>query len=214
MLTISSDVKALFSDRNPHFTPPWLSKRLSGHLSANFSGSVIDPACGAGNLLIASALRTRAAGRSPGDIEFVGVDTSMRAVRECNRSLQVLLPGGNFRIEQGNFLKVRPACDLSPATVIMNPPFRGYGFLSETTREQISRMEIGGRSNLAYAFVHRSIVNFQPKKLISLLPSNWIHSRTRIFRAALDSLGGRWEWEDIGDDAFDGLSVHLGILIW
>src|ERR1700694_151594 len=205
---------AVFSYWHPHFTPGWLSKRLSPHLPSEFSGAVIDPACGAGNLLAAAALRTCAASRRSRDIEFVGADTSMRAVHACERLLTSLLPKGNFRIEKADFLRVTPATKLRPSAVVMNPPFCGYGLLSQSRRGQISRMEMKGRFNLAYAFVQRAIVQYRPEHLVSLLPSNWIHTRKSAFRSELDALNGRWEWEDVGDSAFEGIDIHVGILLW
>lgn len=35
-----------------------------------------------------------------------------------------------------------------------------------------------------------------------------------MFRDSLGALQGRWSWEDIGDDVFEGLSMHVGILNW
>jgi len=194
MPTHSPQNNSLFSDWNPHFTPAWLSKRLSSHLPVDFAGSVIDPACGAGNLLAAAALRTRATQRQARDIEFWGADTSIRAVRACERVLGNLLPEGNFRVEKADFLKDALTFKLGrPTTVIMNPPFCGYGLLSQSMRKQIARMKMRGRFNLGYAFVQRAIALYRPEKLMSLLPSNWIYTRSSIFRTELDSLNGRWD---------------------
>ena len=214
MPTHSAQENPLYSDWNPHFTPAWLSERLSCHLPANFVGSVIDPACGAGNLLAAAALRTRATKRKTPDIEFLGTDTSIRAVRDCERVLANLLPKGNYRIQRADFLKVAPTSKFGQSIVVMNPPFCGYGLLSKPARRQISKMEMRGRFNLSYAFVQRAIIQYRPEQLVSLLPSNWIYTRNSIFRTELDSLGGHWEWEDVGDSAFKGMDVHLGILLW
>src|SRR3954471_2464196 len=131
MTSVNRD--SLFSDGHPHYTPRWLSERLAGHVPAKFSGAVIDPACGAGNLLAAAAVRLKGASRDADDIEFVGSDVSKRAVRACRETLSGLLPIKNFRMGQGAFLGHGETKDSepSPTAVVMNPPFRGYGVLSE-----------------------------------------------------------------------------------
>jgi hypothetical protein len=214
----SVDSPSLFSDCHPHYTPRWLSERLAYHLPRQFSGSVIDPACGAGNLLAAAAVRLKGAIRDGDDIRFIGSDVSKRAVRECRETLSGLLPNNNFRIEQSDFLKEREKDDdpaSNPTAVLMNPPFRGYGALDERTRRRIARLlGMKGRFNLGYAFVHRAVAMYQPTILVSLLPSNWVYSKASLFRTELDALNGKWEWEDIGDDAFHGVNTHVGILLW
>jgi predicted RNA methylase len=206
----------MYSSWHPHYTPQWLSEKLAERLPSRFRGAVIDPACGSGNLLAAAAVHLRATNRRNDDLEFVGTDISIRAVRACRSTLSRLLPDGNFRIDQADFLttSVKPPA-LKPVTVVMNPPFRGYGELRDDTRRRISRLlDMKGRFNLGYAFVHHAVMLYQPETLVSLLPSNWVYSRGSSFRSELDALNGTWDWEDVGDTAFRGLSVHLGILVW
>jgi hypothetical protein len=214
----SVDSASLFSDFHPHYTPQWLSERLASHLPRQFSGSVIDPACGAGNLLAAAAVHLKGAARDSDDIEFIGSDVSKRAVRACRDTLSGLLPNNNFRIEHADFLRMGIESDglaPNPTAVLMNPPFRGYGALDERTRKRIVRLlDMKGRFNLGYAFVHRAVAMYRPEILVSLLPSNWVYSKASSFRAELDALNGTWEWEDVGDGAFHGINTHVGILLW
>src|SRR5678810_1130810 len=86
-----------YSTWHPHHTPKWLSHRLAAHIPKEFSGWVVDPACGAGNLLAAAVIRTGAAGRS-GDVSIAGTDVSIRAVNACTEKLSRLLPAGNFQV--------------------------------------------------------------------------------------------------------------------
>ena len=212
------DFPALFSDRHPHYTPRWLSEKLASHLPPQFSGTIIDPACGAGNLLAAAVVRLNGAARDGDDIRFLGLDVSRRAVHSCRKTLSGLLPENNFRIEHADFLKMRTEDRNQVANsraILMNPPFRGYGTLDERTRKQIVRLlGMKGRFNLGYAFVHRAVAMYRPKILISLLPSNWVYSKASSFRAELNALNGIWEWEDVGDGAFHGINTHVGILLW
>lgn len=207
-----------FADWHPHFTPRWLSERLASHLPPSFEGSVVDPACGAGNLLAAAAIRTRGAGR-PGqalNVEFIGIDVSQRAVRECSSALAALLPRGSFRVDKADFLKLTRAikCQDS-AAVVMNPPFQGYGAQTDELRRRVVRLfQMKGRFNLSYAFVRHAVELFRPKLLVTLLPSTWVHSRACGFKAELERLGGTWDWEDVEGRAFRGISTHVGILVW
>lgn len=211
-----SGLASPFSDAHPHYTPKWLSEKVAEHIPLDFRGRVIDPACGSGNLLVAAALWTNAARRCSDDLEFIGSDVSVRAVRSCERVLANLLPAGNFRIQRTDFLGTS-AIDPSevPSVVVMNPPFCGYGELHSRIRKQVAhRLGLKGRFNLSHAFVRRAVEIFHPRVLVSLLPSNWIYSRASAFRDELDRLGGGWEWEDVGASAFRRVNTHVGILVW
>lgn len=204
-----------YSDSDPHFTPRWLSEKLVGYLPETFSGTVVDPACGAGNLLVAAAVHLGASSRQGTDLRLMGIDVSKRAVRACKTSLSTLLPNANYAVEQADFLAESPPASEGATAVVMNPPFKGYGRLTSAKRRHIARLlEMKGRFNLSYAFVQRAVTLYRPTTLISLLPSNWVYSRASSFRAELNSLNGSWDWEDVGDDVFKGLNVDVGILVW
>jgi hypothetical protein len=214
---VSNEVlRELYSTRHPHYTPQWLSERLASYLPLDIDGSVIDPACGAGNLLAAAIVHLRGAGRSANDSRFYGIDTSSRAVAECRQTLRQLLPSTSYRIYRNDFLKVsRADFGPKPNLVVMNPPFRGYGGLSLSRRHQIKHnFEMRGRFNLAYAFVYHAIRLLEPSVLVSLLPSNWVYSANSVFRTELNELPGKWEWEDLPDYVFPKIAMHIGILTW
>src|SRR3954447_13659192 len=120
---MTSSPEPPFADWHPHFTPGWLSCRLAEHIPERFSGTVIDPACGAGNLLAAATFRTAATER-PDEIQLLGNDISTRAVRACRKVLSRLLPHSNYEVHNADFLRVT-ARQLShaPCVVLMNPPF-------------------------------------------------------------------------------------------
>jgi SAM-dependent methyltransferase len=208
-------VAGLFLDWHPHFTPEWLCHRIASYLPRDFAGAIIDPACGAGNLLAAAAIRTRAINRA-NDVKFVGIDTSSKAVAACKDSLDVLLPAGTVQVKHADFLTTQNARPSSErVAVVMNPPFKGYGAISRTRRERISRLlRLRGRFNLGHAFVHQALALYKPEILVALLPSNWAHSKQCPFRQALDELNGVWDWIDIGAEVFQGIDAHVGILAW
>jgi hypothetical protein len=205
-----------FPSWNPHFTPEWLSHRIARYIAPSFSGAIVDPACGAGNLLAAAAIRTKAYGRPKGQLQFVGLDTSTKAVTACRNALAALLPQGNTQVRKKDFLRPARKSPLPRrVAIVMNPPFSGYGSISKSRRLEVTRhLKLRGRFNLSYAFVHRAIELYRPEVLIALLPSNWMHSRRSSFKSSLDALGGKWTWDDIGDWPRSGISAHVGILVW
>lgn len=205
-----------YANWHPHFTPRWLSTRIASRLASSFTGTVVDPTCGAGNLLAAAASRTGATSRVATELAFLGIDSSRRSVRECKQTLTDLLPARNFRITQANFLRMRALpIGSGPVALVMNPPFKGYGRLSARSRLQAVKLcDMKGRYNLAHVFIAHAMKIFDPEVLIALLPSNWVYSRSSAFRGFLDGSGGAWEWEDVGDEAFEGVSAHVGVLVW
>lgn len=211
MSTLRAHAPLHFATWNPHFTPQWLSETLAGQLPESFRGLIVDPACGAGNLLAAVALNTGPAGA---DRTFLGYDTSTRAVKSCVSALGAILAPTHFNIERRDFLALTTFEGDRRVAVLMNPPFRGYGSMTERRRTQVRRrVGMRGRFNLAYAFVLKAIRVFEPDLLVALLPSNWVYSGGSSFRGELDALGGTWTWRDVGD-AFPGVSAHVGVLNW
>lgn len=207
-------LKFEYDDSHPHYTPDWLSKRVAGSIPAGFRGVVIDPACGTGNLLAASALRL-ASGSSGPSPSFFGLDISSDAVAACRAAFEKIGVSEKLSVQAGDFLTTAQIQGLqSRRIVVMNPPFQGYGAISARWRD-IAREELGlsGRFNLSHLFVLKAIREFSPEKLIAVLPSNWHFSTRSAFRDELDALGGTWTWRDVGD-AFSGIAAHVGILRW
>ena len=176
-------------------------------------GQFVDPACGAGNLLLAGAMRVAGSG-SQRSVRFVGWDISPRAVRSCRAVLSSVVARDRVSVRRCDFLERRRNRVDGEVAVIMNPPFKGYGRLCPEARKRVGELYgLKGRFNLSYAFVRHAIALFRPSQLVSLLPSNWMYSRSSSFRGELERTSGAWEWEDVGC-AFDGLSVDVGILHW
>jgi SAM-dependent methyltransferase len=182
-------------------------------LAPSDDSTVLDPACGAGNLLIAAAESAQGSGLS---LRFVGVDRSKRAVVACSEALEHVA-SGRSRVVHEDFLDLKAARFRPgrPLYVLMNPPFAGYGRLPENRRRRVAaRTQIGGRFNLAHAFVAHAIQRFRPDRLVALLPSNWARSSAPHFREWLDDSSGVWRWAEVRGNAFPGLSVRVGILEW
>lgn len=202
----------LFARWNPHFTPRWLSENLVEQLPQTFVGTVVDPACGSGNLLAAAALRLR---EREGN-HFVGVDKDARALATCKSALGRLLPPSAVSLKKSDFLGLRAiATKAAHSAVVMNPPFMGYGVMEEGFRRELAKkFQLRGRFNLAHAFVLAALRLVDPDILVALLPSNWYYSKVSDFRRRLDSIPGSWAWRDVGADVFGRVSTHVGVLTW
>lgn len=205
-----------YSIEHPHYTPGWLSELLAMQIPIGFRGTIVDPACGAGNLLAAAALVVRKRQESMREIRFVGFDVSDTAVASCKRALSALIKEAEFCVVKADFLKVEDAGSLEEQKiVIMNPPFMGYGLIHPSERREISEtLGLRGRFNLSHAFVKKAAELLQPSMIIALLPSNWFYSQASSFSEELRKLGGDWKWTDVGDAVFSGVSTHVGLLVW
>jgi len=200
---------ARYASTHPHYTPQWLSERVALCLPNNFKGRVVDPACGAGNLLVAVALRFHS------NVSFLGIDVSRQAVAECGEALAMVRAVNPAKVLHADYLTLKSKFTRkSQCAVVMNPPFQGYGQMSGDLRNFIyEKFGLTGRFNLSHAFVLKAILDFRPECLVAVLPSTWQKAKESSFSKALVALGGWFEWEDIGD-AFEGIQAHVGILTW
>ncbi|WP_396136838.1 N-6 DNA methylase [Curtobacterium sp. BRB10] len=105
------------------YTPAKLARRLIEFLPDTFSGTLLDPAAGAGSLL-------RAASDRFGDrVELVGIDINRRAIEELRRaepswSLSV---GDTLSEPSRRATRAWRRARLSVGAVVMNPPFSTRG---------------------------------------------------------------------------------------
>ena len=203
-----------YSNTNPHYTPSWLSEELARSLKVSSNSTILDPACGSGNLLLAVGEVHSQLSRH---LRYVGVDIRKQALGELHAGAKRYLTDSHVRLIQKDFLALSNARVRfrRPLHIIMNPPFLGYGVLSKTKRENISRKHgLNGRFNLAHAFVVHAIEEFGPDELVALLPCTWARSRSGHFRSVLDRLGGSWTWSELPNNPFDRVATRVGILKW
>ena len=91
------------------FTPKEIARKMAYLIPEDKLHSVLDPACGSGNLLVAVVNRRLKLGHSPEDISngIHGYDIQPHYIEQCRTRLQKLCPEQPFpNLIVGDFLKV------------------------------------------------------------------------------------------------------------
>jgi hypothetical protein len=164
--------------------------------------SVIDPACGAGSLLLALLRRLRTEGYSIPDMIrrglVVGVDVDERAVRACRCALCLLEPDAGLRPSDSALQNIQMGDALSLMTLrrdfeiaVLNPPFINaveHGVDMALKRWlAVAYSEVGGTANLAGYFLALATVLTAPRGIVSaLVPRTLLQARPmKAWRASL-----------------------------
>jgi SAM-dependent methyltransferase len=195
--------------RGQYSTPRAIARRMARFLRLNRPATVLDPACGTGELLLAVAKQYDSRG-----VRLVGIDRDLQILERCRANLES--SGTSFELIHGDYFDV----DLRSLKrrrgtlyVIMNPPFRGYGELSETARHRIADRVPGlsGRFNLAHAFLARTFSVLEPNKVVALLPGNWVGAKYSQLSPAIPTSG--FTWRPLPDATFKGVTTTSGLLV-
>lgn len=157
------------------YTPPEFANRILDSLPIEElvpeDRCVFDPACGSGNLLLATQerLETLAPGSWTNQrthewlkTHLVGSDVDSIAVLLAKHSLLVsALPLGNtWRIEQLDFMSEEPTIDPRPTLIVSNPPWD---------------VEQGSRDEQATKFLHKATAMLADGGFLScILPVSWL----------------------------------------
>lgn len=139
--------------RGAYFTPRWLADKIAVWAIRNPADSILDPAAGAGDLLIAAAHRVRAlGGRSKGRVS--GVEIHVRTWRRLRSGLRDLAREKDLL--NCDFFDV--ASRLEPVDVVLaNPPYVRHHSISRATQDRMRSSlngfgeTIGGRAS-AWAY--------------------------------------------------------------
>ncbi len=191
------------------YTPAHVAKRMARLLSLESPATVLDPACGEGDLLTAVADEFGTRG-----IRFIGIDRNPKALEACRNTLGTR--GANILVRRLDFF----AGDLSEVVnetanvyVTMNPPFKGYGHLSSRRRKEILKTTPGlqGRYNLAHAFLVRVLTELHPKSVVALLPGTWSWGSYNHLRYLIDLPQN--SWRELPESTFDGATTTAGLLV-
>ena len=107
---------------------------------------VLDPACGAGSLLVAAEVLAR---RTGARLRLRGIEVEPMAARACAARLRLL--GARARVERGDALAAAwPACDLA----LMNPPFVRHESLGRRAKARAVRASgLAAQADLSAHFV-------------------------------------------------------------
>ena len=159
-----------------HYTPPELAQFLARKAAAAIESSprtltVVDPACGDGELLIAAAKAVRDAGHVA-PIRLIGYDIDKRALDVAHERLSAAglcaeLAERDFLVEQ------RRLKDSSIDLIITNPPYVRTQHLGQEAA-QLLAAEFGltGRVDLTHPFVTVASRLLRPGGVLGLLCSN------------------------------------------
>lgn len=159
-----------------HYTPPELAEFLADHIVAvadldRPELTIIDPACGDGELLVAVARSLKDAGYL-GILKLIGYDIDAAAVeqararlRDVNRDAQVIQ--GDFLLHQ------RELPTHSVDVIITNPPYvRTQNLGHEMARLLAEEFHLTGRVDLTHPFVAASSRLLTAHGTLGLLCSN------------------------------------------
>jgi predicted RNA methylase len=164
--------RSVLRQRGAFFTPEELADRLVEHVPLDGSvAAIVDPACGAGDLLLAAARRlTRNAGANE-KMRLVGVDAEREFVRAARARLK-LLRRHALHVDSINLRtaiyhadgRVAPTRFREDAFVLLNPPF-GYADAAPDTTWS------SGRTAAAALFVWSVVQRMSPGcRLAAILP--------------------------------------------
>ncbi len=203
------------------YTPGWLAAYVAAEAGLTWGSRVLDPACGAGHLLLAAGSQLLGAGVSGAASALHGVDPDPGAVELCRLLLWLgglTVPEGQIVVGDG--LRVADDGPLFDA-VIANPPF-----LSQLGRATMA--DAGRRAELAKAFPglvdaytdHSGLFlaagagRLRPGgRLVFVLPQSILAAaHAQALRAVIAnnlSFSGLWL---TGERVFDGADVQVLVL--
>lgn len=183
---------------------------------------VVDPACGAGNLLLAAGRRLQGNVDPRRRHQLRGYDISRRAVADCKRRLTSLDGHLRFSVSQLDFVCTSRRIprriydkEIRHCAVLMNPPFLGYGSMARAMRGHLrSSYGVDGRYDLSHAFVIAAVRRLAPTQVVAVLPEGWTRTRSSSLYRFMSSSDGEWDWQPVDGEPFPGVDVRIGILRW
>ena len=159
-----------------HYTPPKLAEFLANHVVAvadldRSELTIIDPACGDGELLVAVARSLKNAGYL-GILKLIGYDIDAAAVEQARARLHNITR--NAQVIQGDFLlHQRELPTHSVDIIITNPPYvRTQNLGHETAQLLAEEFHLTGRVDLTHPFVAASSRLLMAHGTLGLLCSN------------------------------------------
>ncbi len=113
------------------FTPLWVGRAMAHWLLSEPTQTVLDPGCGSGSLLIASALE-----RADDRVRLLGLDSDPLAVQMAETT-QAIRAIKAMEVRAANFLLDPLAAE--PDAVICNPPFTRHHDVARASSARSTR---------------------------------------------------------------------------
>lgn len=156
------------------FTPLWVGRAMAHWLLSEPTQTVLDPGCGSGSLLIASALE-----RANDQVRLLGLDSDPLAVQmaETTRAIRAIKA---MEVRATNFLLDPLAAE--PDAVICNPPFTRHHDVAPGLKRSIHEgfeerlgLRLSRLSSLHVLFLVRALeVSSADARLAFITPSHWL----------------------------------------
>ncbi|WP_229718946.1 Eco57I restriction-modification methylase domain-containing protein [Nocardia jinanensis] len=202
-----------------HYTPSGLARFLADRVLGQFDSdieqvSVLDPACGDGELLL--AVREVAAERLPATrLVLTGYDLDTKAIAVARQRSEEL--GINIDLHEGDFLDAsRDLADGSFDAVITNPPYVRTQQLGQSAAQVLAtRFGLSGRIDLTHPFVVLLPTLLRAGGVVGLLCSNrFLTTKAganvrNVFQQSLQPI----ELYDLGDTKLFAAAVLPAIIV-
>lgn len=165
--------------RGAYFTPTWLADSLAAWAIRSGADSVIDPAAGNGELLVAAVRRIRALGGNPRS-SIYGVELHSKTAQSLRHRLSDEVNAS--RLIRGDFFQVQRKLGVCDA-IIGNPPFVRHQGIPKRMRPMM-RSALNGRHEFvggkASAWAYFLVASTQSLKtggrLAMVLPSDLLNA--------------------------------------
>lgn len=156
------------------FTPLWVGRAMAHWLLSEPTKTVLDPGCGSGSLLIASALE-----RVDSGVELLGLDVDPLAIEmaETTRAIRGI---EGMELRPANFLVDR--LEEAPDAVICNPPFTRHHDVPADLKAAVHEgfedrlgLRLSRLASLHVLFLVRALeVSSEGARLAFITPSHWL----------------------------------------
>lgn len=208
-------------------TPPPIAavlarETLTPLLAADSAPRVLDPACGAGALLLAAGAFLERRGHWETPPELVGVEVHAGRARDARRALRAVGARPARIVCADALTRPRPLRDCGFDAVIANPPFLSptarRGALDNDVREHLKARlgpEMAALTNVATLFLADALRLVRPGGAVGMiLPQSFLTSRDAcgVRAAALRAGTLEWLWTD-GAGVFDATVTVCGVVV-
>lgn len=156
------------------FTPLWVARAMAHWLLGEPTGTLLDPGCGSGSLLIAGAIE-----RPDPRVRLLGLDSDPLAIEmaEATRAIRAI---EEMELRRADFLL--DELPERPDAVICNPPFTRHHDIDKVVKARIHEgfeerlgLRLSRLASLHVLFLVRALeVSANDARLAFITPSHWL----------------------------------------